>query len=85
MKKQDMLTQLETREKEIETFIDGLWLDKHHVKAGAVPELRRLNGIRQFISNLRHSFRFHPEPNHILRKYHREIETLLGKPVSEVI
>ena len=85
MQREDIIKELTQKEDELENHISTFWLDGKHIKPGSGEEIKRLVDVRRFISNLRHSFRFHPEPNYILRTYHREIESLLGRTVSEVI
>lgn len=85
MQREELIRKLTQKEDELENHIDTFWLDETHIKPGSGEEIKRLVDIRRFISNLRHSFRFHPEPNHILRKYHSEIESLIGGKVETVI
>lgn len=85
MQREDIIKELTQKENELENHISTFWLDETHIKPGSGEEIKRLVDIRRFISNLRHSFRFHPEPNFILRKYHSEIESLIGGKVESVI
>ena len=85
MDRESLIDALTQKENELEQAMDAFWINKTHVVPGGVDKIRRLEQVRRFISSLRHSFRFHPEPNYILRKYQHEIERLIGKPVYEVI
>lgn len=85
MRREDLIKELTRREDELERHISTFWLDDNHIKPGSAGEIKRLVDYRRFISNLRHSFRFHPEPNYILRTYRREVENLIGGKVETII
>lgn len=74
MNKETLINALTKKEKELEQVMDTFWINKTHIVPGNADDISRLEKLRRFISSLRHSFRFHPEPNFILRKYRHEIE-----------
>lgn len=85
MNRESLIDALTQKENELEQAMAAFWIDKTHIVPGSAGDISRLEQIRRFISSLRHSFRFHPDPNFILRKYQGEIERLIGRPVYEVI